>query len=154
MCPCHKDTLRSLAFALGLLVLLCVTKSLEAQASTEPQWRPPSDILSAVKERVLAQRSLNEAKLARLCQAGLGTQEDTPEAIARYKKAAAQGNASAENTLGWIYQCGLGVKKDYAQAIALYERAAAQDYIPAEDNLGWVYQYGIGVPRDYARAFA
>ena len=150
----YRTTLRSVALVFSLWASLCGTKSLEAQAPTEPPPNAPSDILAAAKNQVLAQNALDEAKLTRLCQAGMGGQEDTPEAISRYRKAAAQGNASAENTLGWIYQCGLGVKKDYAQAIALYEKAAAQDYSPAEANLGWTYQYGVGVRQDYAEAFA
>ena len=43
-----------------------------------------------------------------------------------YEKAAVQGHANAQNSLGVLYDNGHGVAQDYGQARAWWEKAAAQ----------------------------
>ena len=50
-------------------------------------------------------------------------------------KAAALGNATAENQLGWMYQYGQGVKADDAIAVTLYRLSADQGNTSGDDNL-------------------
>jgi uncharacterized protein len=67
---------------------------------------------------------------------------------------AEQGNAFAQNALGWMYENGRGVPKDYAQAAAWYRKAADQGNVIAQAYLGVAYRQGQGVPQDYAQAAA
>lgn len=68
------------------------------------------------------------------------------------KEAAAQGNASAERTLGFLYVSGRGMPEDYAQAMARYKKSAAQGDAIAEDDIGYLYLTGRGVAKDYQTA--
>ena len=65
--------------------------------------------------------------------------KDYATALEWYDKAAALGDARAENNLGWLYEHGQGVKQDYAQALAWYGKAAARGDVGAEINLAWLY---------------
>jgi uncharacterized protein len=67
---------------------------------------------------------------------------------------AEQGNAFAQNALGWMYENGRGVPKDYAQAAAWYRKAADRGDAYGQNALGWMYENGRGVPKDYAQAAA
>ena len=46
--------------------------------------------------------------------------EDHSEAVAWYRKAAEQGDAGAQNNLGFMYDQGKGVKQDFGEAVRLY----------------------------------
>jgi hypothetical protein len=85
---------------------------------------------------------------------GTGVRMNDLQAFAWFQKAAAQGNAAAENNLGWMYQNGLSVPQDYTQAISWYQKSAAQGNSDAENNLGLMYQNGFGVQQDSAQATA
>ena len=65
---------------------------------------------------------------------------------------AEQGNASAQNYLGFMYHKGLGVLQDYKEAVTLYRLAAEQGNAPAQNKLGIMYAEGTGVPQDYTLA--
>ena len=54
--------------------------------------------------------------------------QDYEQAVSWYRKAAAQGLASAQNDLGRMYEYGYGVAQDYVKAIACYRKAAEQEY--------------------------
>lgn len=75
------------------------------------------------------------------------------EAFEQCKKAAEQGDASAQNALGDIFRYGSDVvQKDAAEAIKWYKKAAEQLYDYALNNLGDCYYYGEGVEQDYVKA--
>ena len=57
---------------------------------------------------------------------GKGVPQDDAEAVKWYRKAAEQGNADAQNWLGWMYQNGKGVPPDDAEAVEWYRKAAEQ----------------------------
>ena len=78
--------------------------------------------------------------------------QDYTQAVFWYRKAAEQGDASAQDGLGEIYDNGYGVRQDYAQAVAWYRKAADQGFPPAQTDLGIEYANGHGVPQDYVRA--
>ncbi len=73
-------------------------------------------------------------------------------AMAKFKQAAAQGLAAAQNNLGVMYRNGQGVVQDYAEAVQWLKLAAAQGHAAAQYNLGNMYEKGQGVVQDYAEA--
>jgi TonB family protein len=73
-------------------------------------------------------------------------------ALTWFRKAADQGDAAAQNNVGWLYQNGWGVQQDYSKAMAWYRKAADQGNATAEVNLAWLYRKGYGVQQDYAQA--
>ena len=71
------------------------------------------------------------------------------EAVTWYRKAAKQGEATAQNNLGVMYERGEGVVQDNQQAVTWYRKAAKQGYPKAQYNIGRIYAKGIGVvPND------
>lgn len=60
---------------------------------------------------------------------------DYATAITTLKKAAAQGDAQAQNSLGLMYASGQGVTQDYAEAAKWYKLSVAQGNAQAENNL-------------------
>ena len=83
-----------------------------------------------------------------------GETKDYSKALVWYQKAAAQGNAHAQNNLGVMYADGSGVAMNLAQAVVWYRKAADQGYVTAETNLANHYKNGTGVLMDNAQAFA
>ena len=65
---------------------------------------------------------------------------------------AEQGNAEAQNTLGFRYLDGDGVPQDDAEAVRWWRLAADQGQAEAQFNLGLMYANGRGVPQDDAEA--
>ena len=59
--------------------------------------------------------------------------EDDAEAVRWYLKAAEQGHAFAQASLGLMYAMGQGVPEDYIQAYAWFSLAAAQGGENAKD---------------------
>ena len=75
------------------------------------------------------------------------------------RRAAHQGDVSAQFTLGWMYEHGDDVPQDHREAATWYKRAADQDnaaalnvvgvlYAPAQYNLGRATYNGDGTPLD------
>jgi TPR repeat protein len=82
-----------------------------------------------------------------------GTPRDPKKARGFFERAAAQGFAPAQNSLGCLYQHALGVPRDYEKACELYRKAAEQGNARAQNNLGYMYLKGYGVERSAAKAF-
>ena len=57
---------------------------------------------------------------------GLGLPKDEAEAVKWYRMAAEQGQANAQDNLGFAYAKGLGVPKDEAKAVKWCRMAAEQ----------------------------
>jgi TPR repeat protein len=72
--------------------------------------------------------------------------------IQNYKKAAEQGDATAQNNLGDCYYKGEGIEQDYEQAVYWYKKAAEQGHLYAQNHLGYCYDSGQGVEQDYEQA--
>jgi TPR repeat protein len=73
-------------------------------------------------------------------------------ALDRYRYAARQGYAPAQNRLGYLWEHGYGVSVNYQLAKSWYLKSAAQGYDRAEYNLGMLFKTGKGVPTDYGQA--
>ena len=74
------------------------------------------------------------------------------EAVSLFEKAAEQGNAEAQYSLGRCYYNGEGVGKDFTKAVSWFDKAAEQGYAEAQYKLGRCYYYGEGVNKDHAKA--
>ena len=74
------------------------------------------------------------------------------EAVKWYRKAADQGQASAQNALGYCYSQGNGVPQDYAQAVKWYTKAGEQGDADAQGMLGVCFYLGNGTSQDYVEA--
>ncbi len=70
------------------------------------------------------------------------------EAVKWYRKAAEQGDASGQLSLGLMYRNGEGVTQDYAEAVKWFRKAALQGDSFAQYNLGVAYEKGTGVTQD------
>ncbi len=73
-------------------------------------------------------------------------------AIGWCKKAAAQGDATAQAVLGDIFSDEKLGRQDYAQAVVWYRKAAEQGYRDGEFGLGSRYLLGQGVLQDLGEA--
>ncbi len=63
-----------------------------------------------------------------------------------------EGDANAQNRLGFIYAEGQVVDQNYAEAARWFRRAAEQGHAESQYNLGLLYGNGQGVPYDYGTA--
>jgi TPR repeat protein len=97
-----------------------------------------------------------QARVGRAYWQGAGVPKDYVQAVSWFRKAAEQGNALAQVSLGILYDGALeeakGVPQDYAQAAVWYRKAADQGNGLAEYMLGRLYANGQGVHQDYAQA--
>ena len=71
-----------------------------------------------------------------------------------YRKAAEQGYAFAQFSLGVMHVKGTGVPQDLAEAARWYHMAARRGHGLAQYNLGVMYATGIGVHQDHVRSYA
>ena len=84
---------------------------------------------------------------------GIGVPQDYTQAADLYRRAAEQGNASAQFNLALLYDNGTGLARDYAQAAAWYTKAAEQGLPRAQFNLGSMYANGQGVPVNLVESY-
>ena len=75
------------------------------------------------------------------------------QAVVWYRKAAEQGDASGQASLGLCYGYGLGMAKDPVLAASWWRKAADQGEAGAQDLLAGAYQRGEGVPKDLVEAY-
>ena len=74
------------------------------------------------------------------------------EDIDQLRKAAEQGDASAQAALGLMYDIGAGVAEDDVEAARWYLLAAQQGLASAQAALAVMYSRGEGVAQDYVEA--
>ena len=111
----------------------------------------PSDVATAIKFCKIASTGSRRAMYA-LGRAYAANQQ-MPEAIAAYRKAADRGSTSAMVELGVALATGSGVAKDEEQARKLFERAAAAGNPRGVTNLS-ALSGGGGTPADPVKARA
>lgn len=84
---------------------------------------------------------------------GKGDRSPEPQSVLNgYLKAADQGDATAQSTIGTMYADGQGVPQDFVEAGKWFQRAAAQGHASAQFLLGLLYAGGEGVPKDRVAA--
>ena len=67
-------------------------------------------------------------------------EQDDIEAVKRFLKAAEQGDAAAQFSLGWMYANGRGVEQDDELAVLWYRKAAEQGQASAQKNLDIMFK--------------
>jgi len=77
-----------------------------------------------------------------------GVEPDYASALKWFKRAAATGNAIAQNFTGVMLQTGQGTPRDGSAAIAMFRLAADQNLAKAQANLGLALINGAEVPKD------
>jgi hypothetical protein len=83
---------------------------------------------------------------------GVGVPRDKAAGLAWYRKAADQGCAEAQCSLGLALYNGDGVPVDEAESVVWYRKAAEQGHAGAQYTLAYAYSYGRGVPVDKTTA--
>ena len=93
--------------------------------------------------------------MASLYEQNFYVQKDDPktEAFKWYMKAAEQGDAGAQRSVGTCYYFGNGVEKNYTEAFKWYMKAAKQGDAEAQMGVGTCYYFGNGVKQNYTEAF-
>jgi uncharacterized protein len=114
----------------------------------------PSDVATAIKFCKIASVSSRASRRA-LYQLGraYAANQQLPEAIGTYRKAADKGSTSAMVELGLLLANGSGIAKDLDQARNLFARAAAAGNPRGAINLAAIANAG-GAPSDPAEARA
>lgn len=81
--------------------------------------------------------------------------ENNTEALKWYKKAAEQGNAEAQNCVGFYYMNGWGVEKNVVEAFKWWRDAAENGDVTALYNIAWHHEHGDeGVTKNIVEAHA
>jgi hypothetical protein len=78
--------------------------------------------------------------------------KDFSSALVQFRKAADQGDALAQVSLGMMYDKGQGVPQDYGEASKWYRKAAEQGNAHSQFALSRMYEAGLGVPQNYVQA--
>ena len=91
-------------------------------------------------------------ELAEDYRLGRGQEVNIALALEYYYRAAEQGLAEAQNSLGNCYYYGRATRQSYQEAAKWYHRAAEQGLAEAQDKLGDCYYYGKGVDQGYEAA--
>jgi uncharacterized protein len=110
-----------------------------------------ADVATAIKFCRTASASSRRA-LYQLGRAYAANQQ-MPDAISAYRKAAEKGSTAAMVELGVMFGTGTGVRKDEAEARKLFERAAEAGNPRGISNLAAISQGG-GTPADPAKSRA
>ena len=76
--------------------------------------------------------------------------QDDAAAVRWWKKAAEQGDVTAEGNLGTAYGLGIGVPKDTVESLRWHTKAAENGNAASQFSLGMFYVQGTGVPKDEA----
>jgi uncharacterized protein len=72
---------------------------------------------------------------------------DCATALREIRAAAEQGNAAAQNLLGFMYADGQGAPQDYDEALKWYSRAADQNDTDASNSFRFLYDKGAAAER-------
>ena len=126
-------------------------------AKAAPSEVVPGSLLPQIESKALTIRQLCDA-LATLSEdpsAGGGPFCDAHEkaqAVAVHRQQAAQGQSSAQLSLGLSYSTGEGVEQDDAEAVYWFRLAAANGEMLAQTHLGHSYFLGHGVEKDVEEA--
>ncbi len=104
---------------------------------------------------LLAQKGDPEAQFAlgeKYRNGAKGIPKDHAKAFLWIRKAAEQGYALAQATLGYLYLNGYGTDADPDKAFLWYQVSAGQGITWAQNALGDCYYFGDGVGQDFKMA--
>jgi len=106
--------------------------------------------LDALKTKAEKGDAEAQVNLAGCYAKGIGVVKDQTKAVEWFKKAADQGNAKAQASLGLHYL--LFPPNDYQKAAELFQKAAIQGVDIAQAYLGICFHEGFGVAKDGVKA--
>ncbi|MEO6421959.1 MAG: tetratricopeptide repeat protein [Candidatus Nitrotoga sp.] len=137
-------------------LLLVVSVGAYAQSmSLSPVDQGPEENLAQLKKSAEEGDANSQYELAWMYDTGANYKvlsKDTRKAAEWYEKAAIQGHAEAQASLGMLYVNGDGVSKDYVKGVDWLQKASAQGNANAQLNLGWLYRDNKGIPKNAAKA--
>ena len=140
-----SSTIKAGFLALCLTLGLCVP----AVAGTLDDWVPYYDDYGLFLPLAEQGDASAQFSLGVMYEFGWGVpKKDDAEAVMWYRKAADQGLAIAQSTLGRLSADG----QDFAEAVKWYRKAADQGLAQAQNNLGVMYANGQGVLHNDAEA--
>ncbi len=122
-------------------LLLCGMMTARAQSSDDLELQARNGVPEA--QFALGEKYRNGSK---------GIPKDHAKAFYWIRKAADQGYALAQATLGYLYQNGYGTDKDPEKAFYLYQLSAEKGVTWAQNALGDCYYFGEGVTQDFKTA--
>lgn len=88
-------------------------------------------------------------KIGSAFDTGSGAPRDGAKAMKWYLKAANNGMAEAQNSVGSVLQA----KKKYKEAFVWYTKGAEQNHLVALNNLASLYDLGLGTKQDRNKGF-
>jgi TPR repeat protein len=149
--------------AVAALEALAKTLTPEQLSAAEAQvhaWKPKfiRDMVAAQQAAVTrAEQGDPEAQFRmgeQLFSAGYGSPGDQAKAVEWWRRAAEQGHAKAQATLGsHLYYHAMNedpTPENYQEAFRWLSQAAEQGQMTAQMDLGDMYAFGRGVPRGFA----
>ena len=134
--------------ALALVVVITGCGSAESAKSLGKKSEAEDDAAQFFKLG-MKYWSLKRGRLAGV----LGLPEDNLQAIKWFRKAAEQGHASGQFSLGFmLYHYHEGIQTDYSEAAKWFQKAAEQGHARSCFKIGWMYEHGEAVPEDKYKA--
>ena len=91
-------------------------------------------------------------RVDKLCGDKFYDKKNYKQALYWYHKSANQGDADAQNSLGYLHEHEQGVEQDLKQAFHWYRKSADQGNAKGQNNLGACYQFAKGVDKDLKQA--
>lgn len=79
-------------------------------------------------------------------------ENNSPTDVKSLHERAKQGDAEAQNQLGYCYAHGNGVAQDYSEAVRWYRKTAEQGHAEGQHRMGFCYENGRGIQQDYTEA--
>jgi uncharacterized protein len=135
-------------FNKNMLLRLFCTLMLVFTATSQADWFTSVEVKELIVKADAGDKDA-QFRVAWAYDSGTGAPRSSDNAKKYYHKAADQGMAEAQNSLGSIFQA----EKNYAEAKSWYELAAAQNHPMATNSLGYLYDLGLGVPQDRNKGF-
>jgi uncharacterized protein len=120
----------------------------------------PANSLVLQETRARAEKgdAAAQAAVGFMCEMGIDSPVDWPNAVKWYRKAADQGNVRAQLNLrqisahGFSSERGAAASADPSDVLARCRKAAEKGNSRAQFNLGQMYEFGNGAPRDSEEA--
>lgn len=158
----RTDAGRCLAIAALVILCACSERPSEQVRGTRSASGLGQGMAPALRQIPLAPAAATDAQqdpttlyvLGARYADGIGVAPDPARAVALWRKAAEQGHAESQVSLGWMYTLGQGVAQDPVAAVQWYQRAALQGHAAGQLYLGVKLRDGEGIERDRVLAYA
>lgn len=142
------------AVVLGMAAWVLFLRDAGGNVEADPAAKQSLPLQEHVAQDAIVDAAVSDAAASAQLQRGTAAYDsgDFATALEEMRPLAEQGNATAQNVLGFMYQNGKGVPQDDTQAVNWYRRSADQGDASGQNNLGFMYEGGRGVSQDYTQA--